>query len=416
VQSRASNNDPPDNPAGQYTTQVSDVERDMNPDAPGVDIHAIVSGNSEFAFELYQEIAEEGKNLVFSPYSISQALAMTYAGARGETERQMADTLHFTLPQDKLHPAFNAIDLKITASGSSGRSDPDSFRLSIANSLWGQKDFTFLPEFLDLLARDYGAGMNLVDFVGDTEGARVTINNWVEEKTEDRIRDLIPPGVLSVITRLVLVNAIYFDAKWLNMFEKESTYDSEFHPLDGTAVDVPMMHQEEYFEYGSGDGYQIISLPYKNRTTAMYVILPDEGNFTRFENTLDLVRLDEILSGMDGHEVSLAMPKFEYSGDFGLKDTLSEMGMPLAFDGVDFAGMTGDDDLFIRDVIHKAFVKVDEEGTEAAAATAVVMDLGMAMPPEDLIEMTIDRPFIYMIMDEETKSILFLGRVMNPAA
>jgi serpin B len=393
----------------------SDKPRETAPDVSTSSLATLVEGNSEFAFNLYQALKEEEGNLFYSPYSISLALAMTYAGARGETEQQMADTLSFSLPQDELHPVFNALALELDSRGEGAQGkDGEGFRLNIINAIWGQRDYTFLDEFLDLLATDYGAGLRVLDFIGAPEESRVIINDWVAEQTEDRIENLIPQGLINTMTRLVLTNAIYFNAAWEYPFEEDYTSDGVFHPLDGSEVTVPMMHQTESFGYTEGDGYQAVELPYDGGELSMVILLPAPGQFETFEEALDFEQANAIINALGRKEVVLTMPKFEFESEFSLGETLAALGMPVAFSGnADFSGMTGTRDLYIADVVHKAFVSVDEAGTEAAAATAVVMEMS-AMP--ETVEVTIDRPFIFLIRDIETGAILVVGRTLNPAA
>ncbi len=400
-------------PSAHAMEAKSDLDREASPQAEISDIEKLVDGNSAFAFDLYQALREESDNIFFSPYSISLALAMTYAGARGETEQQMAETMHFLLSQDRLHPAFNALDLELAKRGEGvSEEEGDAFRLSIANSIWGQQDFEFLAEFLDTLALNYGAGLRLVDFVKATEEARQAINKWVEDQTEDKIKDLIPEGVLNELTRLVLANAIYFNAGWMHPFEETNTQDGSFYLLDGSTVTAQFMSQEEEFLYVEGEGYQVVELPYVGGNTSMVILLPEEGRFDAFEAALDSTRVKDILAALQMKNVRLGMPRFEFESEFGLKEILSGMGMVDAFNQADFSGINGRKDLFISEVLHKAYVSVDEEGTEAAAATAVIISLTAL--PETPVEMTLDRPFIFMIRDKGTNSILFLGRVMNP--
>jgi serpin B len=395
----------------------SDKKRISSPDVPAPDQAELVGGNSAFAFDLYHLLKEEEDegNLFYSPHSISLALAMTYAGARGETEQQIADTLHYTLPQDRLHPAFNWLDLELASRGEGAEGKDDGgFRLNVANSTWGYKDHTFLPEYLDTLALNYGAGMRLVDFVGDPEGARVAINDWVSDETEERIKDIIPPGAIDEMTRLVLANAIYFNAAWAEPFEEGQTQDGPFYLLDGGQVTVPMMHQTASFGYAEGAGYQAVELPYDGRELSMVILLPAAGEFESFENSLDAGRVDAIVNDLTYQEIALTMPKFEIESNFSLVEALAEMGMPLAFSmDADFSGMDGTRELYIGEVLHKAFVSVDEAGTEAAAATAVEMQLKGA--PMDPVTVTANRPFIFFIRDIETGAILFVGRVVNPS-
>jgi len=400
-------------PSAYAEEAKSDLDRVSSPSVGASDLEKLVEGNSAFALDLYQALREQGENIFYSPYSISIALAMTYAGARGETEAQMAETLHFLLSQDRLHPAFNALDLELSKLGENvAEEEGDPFRLNIANSIWGQQDFEFLSEFLDTLALNYGAGLRLVDFIEATEEARQAINQWVEDQTEDKIKDLIPQGVLDSMTRLVLANAIYFNAGWMNPFEEGNTQDSSFYLVDGSQVTVPFMSQEENFRYAEGDGYQAVELPYVGGETSMVIFLPARGELDAFEAGLNNAKVDEILGNLEMQNVRLKMPKFEYESSFGLKETLSAMGMRDAFENADFSGINGKKDLFISEILHKAFVSVDEEGTEAAAATAVIISL-TAMP-EAPVEMTLDHPFIFMIRDNVSGTILFMGRVMNP--
>jgi len=385
----------------------SSLDRETTPAVPPADLSELVAGNSAFAFDLYHALREQPGNLFYSPYSISAALAMTYAGARGETERQMADTLHYTLPQDRLHPAFNALDLALTGA--------DDFTLHIANAIWGQAGHQFLAAFLDTLAQNYGAGLRLLDFVKEPEPSRRVINDWVSEQTEQRIQDLIPGGAITPDTRLVLANAIYFKADWLHTFDPERTHDGPFYTLDGGQVTVPLMALGEpaSLAYAQGPGYQAVELPYTGNKMAMLILLPDAGQFEAFEAALTTQRVAEILDGLERQQVALTMPRFSFESSFGLAQTLAAMGMPAAFSDADFAGMDGGHDLFISDVFHKAFVAVDEAGTEAAAATAVVMKVTAA--PVDNVQLTADRPFLFLIRDTETDAILFVGRVVDPS-
>jgi len=394
----------------------ADAARVTRPDVPAQELAELVRGNNGFAVDLYRALREqESGNFFYSPFSISIALAMTWAGARGETEREMADVLHFTLPQDRLHPAFNALDLELAQRGQGARGkDSKGFRLHIVNALWSQKGYQFLPEFLDTLARNYGAGLRLLDFVSDPEAARGVINDWISDQTEGRIRDLIPAGVVSALTRLVLTNAIYFNAAWAEPFEKNLTADGPFYLPDGRQVMVPLMRQTAYFGYAEGEGFQAVELPYDGEELAMVILLPGEGRFEEFEASLDAARLEEMLGRLRSQHLSLTVPRFGVESSFRLADTLAAMGMPSPFqpNQADLSGMNGTRDLYIQAVLHKAFVSVDESGTEAAAATAVIV--GVTGPPPDL-EVTVNRPFIFLIRDRQTGVILFVGRVVNPA-
>jgi len=395
---------------------ASDLERVSSPEVSDADMDALVEGNTAFALDLYQHLAEaEGdENFFYSPYSISLALAMTYAGARGETEQQMTDALHYTLPQDRLHPVFNGLDQALVSRGEGAEGkDDEGFRLNIANAIWGQEDYTFLEAFLDTLARNYGAGMRVLDFASAAEEARVTINEWVSERTEGRIEELIPRGVIGPATRLVLTNAIYFNAAWAHPFQEGQTSEGVFHLLDGGEVTVPMMQQIASFGYAEGEGYEAVELPYDGNELSMVIMLPEAGGFADFEGALDAERIASVVEGLERREVALTMPRFEFDSGFSLNEALKAMGMEDAFsEAADFSGMTGTRDLFISSVIHKAFVSVDEEGTEAAVATAVVM-AEKAMPVEP-VEFAVDRPFVFLIRDIETGAVLFVGRVVDP--
>jgi len=395
---------------------MSDKPRETAPDVSEADLALLIEGNSAFAFELYQALREEEGNLFYSPHSISVALAMTYAGARNETAQQMADTLQFMLEQDRLHPAFNWLDAELAkrGEGAAGK-DEEGFSLNIVNAIWGQKDYTFLSDFLDVLAENYGAGLRILDFINETEQSRLAINKWVSDQTEGRIEDLIPQGAIDALTRLVLTNAIYFNAAWENPFDEDMTADGPFHLIDGGQISVPMMKQTEAFGYTEGDGYQAVELQYDGNELSMVILLPEADQFQAFEEGLQSQQVCDIMSDLQSTGVTLTMPQFEFDSEFSLKDTLAGMGMPIAFSGAaDFSGMTGTLDLQITEVLHKAFVSVDEAGTEATAATAVIV--GESAMPGQPVEVILDHPFIFLIRDIETGAILFVGRVMNPGA
>jgi serpin B len=403
------------NPDPSTRVAKSDQPRVMSSNVPEADIETLVAGNNSFALDLYQKLRTHEGNLFYSPYSISLALGMTYAGARSETEVQMADVLHFELPQARLHPAFNALEQELAERGETDSEDGQPLQLDIANAAWVQQTYPFQQEFLDLLARNYGAGIRLGDFLTQAESIRQDINTWVSDQTHGKIENLIPQGALDAMTRMVLVNAIYFVADWQEQFDPDSTSDAPFYLLDGSNVKVSMMSADRLnLAYSQGDGYQAIELPYQGGTAAMDILLPDKGEFNAFEASLDNRALDDILGAMSPVSARLRIPKYKFASEFNLSELLSESGMSHAFDAsrADFSGMTGNRDLFISAVFHKAFVAVDEEGTEAAAATAVVMKATSA-PMIDL-ELTIDRPFIFMIRDLSSGQILFVGRMTNP--
>ena len=403
-------------PAASADEVRSDEPRQTPASLPANDLADLVSGNNQFAFDVYRQVRQGTDNLFFSPYSISIALAMTYAGARGETAREMARAMQFYLPADSLHPAFNYLDRQLASRGEGAQGkDGKGFRLNVVNAIWGQKDYAFLSDYLDVLARNYGAGLRVLDFETQPEPSRVTINKWVEEQTESRIKDLIPEGAIDSLTRLVLTNAVYFNAAWESQFKESATAPGAFHLIDGKETTVPMMRQTASFGYGEGAAFTVVELPYDGNELSMVILLPDEGQFEAFENALDNDVLRGVIDNLQRTRLDLTMPKFKMETSFGLNDALADLGMVAAFDpgSADFSGMGGTRDLYITDVVHKAFVEVDEAGTEAAAATAVIV--GTTSMPADPIRVAIDRPFLFLIRDIETGTVLFLGRVMDPA-
>jgi len=390
----------------------SDKSRVTSPQVSADDAAILVEGNSAFAFDLYQQLKEKDGNLFYSPYSISAAMAMAWAGARGETEQQIADTFHFDPPQNRLHAAFNGVMLALASRGQE-TDDPDKmgFILKDINALWGQKNYKFMADFLDVLAENYGAGMWTVDFAKEPEKSRQIINDWVSEQTAEKIEELLPDGSIDPSVFLVLTNAIYFKALWFNKFDKESTKDGSFNLLDGNTVTVPMMHQTRLFAYAEGDGYQAVELPYRNRKLSMVILLPEPGQFGKYEDALQYAQVKQIINDLEDRQVILTMPKFSVDTESNLKQALADMGMPIAFSGgADFSGIA-EGGGFIGGVYHDAFVTVDEEGTEAGAATAVTI---LKAAPGGPVEFTMDRPFIFLIRDIETGTILFIGRVVNP--
>jgi serpin B len=382
------------------------------PTTSAADRGAVVEGNNAFAVALYAQLRSQGGNLFFSPESISTALAMTYAGSRGDTAAEMAKTLHFTLPPDRLHPAMGALlsDLNATHQG---------YQLRVANALWAQQGYTFLDSFLALMKSDYGAGFNQVDFKGASEAARLTINTWVERQTEDKIKNLLGPGALNTKTRLVLTNAIYFKGDWLTQFDKAQTKEEDFHVSASQTVKAPLMHREGGFKYFNGSSFQALEIPYKSGELSMIVLLPNDAvGLPALEQSLTASNTQQWLTQMRPvSKVILTLPRFKLAQQFELNDTLSAMGMPLAFekDGADFSAMIGKRELFISAVIHKAYVDVNEEGTEAAAATAVVVNRAMvAMRPQPPIIFRADHPFVFLLRDNRSGGILFMGRVSDP--
>lgn len=373
------------------------------------DTAAVVAGNTRFAVDLYRRLRTAEGNFFFSPYSISTALAMTYAGAGGTTRQQMGATLHFMPEQQTLHPAFSAIQSQLK-----GKPEKGSIELSIANSLWIEKNFSLLQTFTSLTNRYYEAALKRVDFTHDTEKSRLTINAWVEEKTKNKIQELIMPGVLDSATRLVLTNAIYFKGSWARRFKTDRTGEEPFWTASGTAVMAPMMNGQDEFGYLEDETLQALEMPYAGDHLSMVVLLP--RTIDGLKGLEDMLSAEELTARLDGtgkREVRVCMPKFTMTAQFELAKTLGAMGMPEAFsEAADFSGMTGGRDLFISAVVHKAFVDVNEEGTEAAAATGAAMRLTAAPAPPPLFRA--DHPFIFLIRHNPSGSILFLGRVARP--
>jgi len=419
----------PDADDPRFEFVASDRSRDRSPQCSAEDLSRLTGDNASFAFDLYRELRHEEGNLLYSPHSLSEALAMLYAGSVGQTRQEMKETLHFTLAEDRLHSAFNFLDLELASRGEAMVAEPGGeppVRLIVANSLWSARGSHLLPSFLDTLARNYGAGVRQLDFRGDPDGSRIVINQWIEEKTYGRLRDMVPPGdLISPITVLVLVNAVYFKAKWAQPFDENATTQADFHLLDGTTSSVAMMefNDPEYgFDYAAGDGWQAIDLPYLTmieqistgfwHELSMLVLIPDEGRFAEFDNKLDYASLQSMDRELSYTSVHLFFPRFSFESYFKLKPILSDMGMPSMFlgglDGID----GGAGRLYVRDVLHKAWISVDEKGTEAAAATSIGVESAGAEP----ILLRIDRPFIFLIRDVDTGAILFIGRVLDPSA
>jgi serpin B len=386
------------------TQSAADARPAERPDVAGV-----VRGNNHFAFDLYAKLAAKEGNQFFSPYSISTALAMTYVGARGLTAEEMARVLHFPADRGRTDRAFAAL-LAQTHGGKK-----EGYRLSVANALWGQKNYGFLPAFLNTTQTYYGAGLKEVDFGGATEQARRTINRWVEEKTNDKIKDLIQKGVLDANTRMVLTNAIYIKGSWASKFKKEMTHDEAFHVTAEKNVKVPMMHQTEEFKHADAEGFQALELPYHKGDLSMFIFLPKAvDGLAALEKKLSPAWLDQVRGRMRKQKVIVSLPKFKVTQAYGLKDVLSGMGMPTAFTPgkADFRGIVGSKEkVWISAVVHKAYADVNEEGTEAAAATAVVVK-GRAFHPRPIFRA--DHPFVFLIRDNRSGSILFLGRLANP--
>lgn len=396
----------------------SSLNRESSPNINPEKIRALAQDNTNFALSFYDSIRREDGNIIFSPISLSLALSMALAGAESSTEEAMIEALQFSLPEEEVYPTFNALLLAIEESQKLPieESEGDEFQLNIANSIWGQAGYDFKQEFLDILAKNFGAGMYLVDYIEDPENARQLINNWVEEETQGKIEDLIPQGAIDTLTRLVLANAIYFNASWQHPFDENGTEKATFTSLDGTEIEVDMMRLfGERLSYTQGGNFQAVNLPYLSTDFSMTVIVPDQGSFIDFEDGLSLEEITAIQNNLSPQSVNLQMPKFDYESTINANDQLAALGMSDAFNPelADFSGITEIEKLFISDVLHKATITVDEHGTEAAAATAIIIRTESIEPGEP-VELTIDRPFIYIIRHNPTGSILFMGRVVQP--
>lgn len=374
-------------------------------------IKNIARDNTLFALDLYNQLKMTDGNLFFSPFSIFTALAMTWAGARENTAVQMAETLHFTEKPAQFHRAIGDLISQLNAV----QKETD-VELSIANAIWAQKGYQFLDEFFRIVQQSYQADLKQVDFSSAAESARQAINAWVEQQTNEKIKDLLPPKVLNALTRLVLVNAIYFKGFWDNQFKSRDTREMEFWLLTEVAVKVPMMHQEHQFGYWENDWLQIMEMPYKEESLSLIVLLPKEKTgITDLEQKLNFENMMAWQSRLRKRKVIVFFPKFKIESQFSLAQTLALMGMPDAFDPelADFSAMVGQKELYISAVIHKAFLEVNEEGSEAAAATGVVVGVTSIAPSPPIFKA--DHPFVFFIRDNKSQSILFLGRVLNPS-
>ena len=402
----------PTQPPAEAQDLIGEVAYNLNPQASLDQIQALADAHNAFALDLYKQLAGEGENIFYSPYSIYMALLMTYAGAAGDTASQMESTLHLPYSQEEVHAVMNALNLQLKAN--SIVDDKPAFTLNIVNQLWGQAGYAFLPEFLNTLSQNYNAGLKTVDFAADPEAARELINLWVEAQTNEKIRDLIPEGVLNELTRLVITNAVYFKAAWLSPFDPANTKNGSFTLLDGTQADVPMMHQSSSMRAYVSQDVQAVELPYEGGTYSMVALMPTAGSLDTFEQSLTAESLQGILNQLERASVTLSMPKFKFDAAFALNDALEGMGMTDAFDPMkaNFSGMDGTTSLYISSALHKAFVDVNEEGTEAAAATAVA--IGLTSAPGQSYTIMLDHPFLFLIRDNATGTLLFVGRMADP--
>ncbi len=382
--------------------------------------------NVDFAVTMFQKLIADEENIIFSPFSLYLALNMTLAGAESTTEDAILQALMLKnredviLPEESVHRTMNnhLFQIRDSEDANIGNKKADAFQLNIANSMWCQSDFEFEDEFLDTLALYYDAGVYTVDFKTDPDGSRKAVNDWVEKETEEKIKDILPPNSVDTLTRLILANALYFNGSWDTPFERYNTEKAPFYRLDGSEVSVDMMSiSGESYPYYWNESYQIVTLPYISSDFSMMVIVPDQGTFEEFEENLSGEWLYEMLDEPSYRPVDLSIPKFDFDYQFNATQVLSEMGMAEAFDPMeaDFSGITKEESLVITSVLHKATISVDENGTEAAAATTIMFGLGSAPPdPNEPVQLIIDRPFVFLIQHEPTGTILFMGHVLEP--
>lgn len=395
--------------AGQEDSKADKAEARSIPAEQMEDLQSVVESSNSFALDLYDTVRGQEGNLFLSPFSISTALAMTYAGAAGVTEAEMAEVLHFQLPNERLHPAFGTLVESLDRGSELG-----GYELNVANALWPQTGFQLLESFLSIPKNYYDAMLEELNYARDTEAARLRINAWVEEKTKEKIKDLLQKGDLDKLTALVLTNAIYFNGRWASQFDPKQTEPGPFTLASGDEVEVPMMHQTATFGYARLENLALLQMPYEGGDLSIITLLPDDADgVSDLEDMLTARNLTTWMEKIRDVKVITTIPKFKMTWRFDLASALSGMGMPSAFAGADFSKMTGKTDLVISKVIHQAFVDVHEEGTEAAAATAVVMKkLSTGAPPR----FTADHPFLFLIQDNVTGAILFMGRVLDPTA
>jgi len=390
------------------------------PGSPADGEKSVVDANNQFALDLYKRLAEDpeysGENLFFSPFSISSALAITYEGARGDTATEIREVFYFPTDSPTMREGYSGIIAGINSGDS-------AYSLRTANALWAEQTYPFLPEYITIADRTYHARTTNLDFITRPDESRLTINQWVDEQTEEKIRDLLPSGSINPLTRLVITNAIYFKGTWVKQFDEKKTTVEDFRTGTGMTVQIPMMQRTDRnatYGYTETGNLQVLQMPYESgsgKQLSMLVLLPKDGNLATLEQSLDATTLSELQQNLSMKQVMVYFPKFTMETKYSLPQTLSAMGMPAAFTGsADFSGMDGTRSLYIDDVIHQAFVDVNEEGTEAAAATAVIIMKSSAPVEEPVPLFRADHPFIFIIKDDETGLILFMGRVAHPVS
>ena len=386
-------------------TAPQNTTRPDTPDGAG----NVAAGNNQFAFDLYRHLADDpvyaGENLFFSPYSISSALAITCEGARGTTADEIGAVLHLPANGTLRREGFAAIDAGLNQGSG-------NYTLRTANALWAEKTYAFLPEYIDVAARWYGANVTNLDFIENPGGSREAINRWVEEKTEEKIRDLLPPGSIDSMTRLVITNAIYFKGTWAEQFNPDRTTEEGFRVDSGTTVPVRMMHGDAIYPYTETEALRVLEMPYacgNGTELSMLVLLPKEDDLVAVEENLDAEKVMNLRESLTSQQVEVFFPKFTLETEYSLPRALAAMGMPTAFtDDADLSGMDGTRDLFITGVFHKAFVDVNEEETAAAAATGIAVGGGVTPV------FCADHPFVFLIIEKDSGAILFMGRIVNP--
>jgi serpin B len=389
----------------------SDLQRITAPEVSSEEVSSLAAGNTDFGLSLYRQVARPGENVFFSPWSIRQAFAMVYAGARGDTEAQMQQALRFQLPQERLHAGMNGLDLALQQRGQQAPEGTTPPELRMVNAIWAQEGYAFEPPFLDVLAQQYGAGVRAVDFAREPEPIRGRINQWVAEQTNDRIQDLLPKGSVRSDARLVLSNALYFLGKWEQSFDPQQTQSASFHRGSGGEQTVKMMHRLGATQFMRGEGFVALGLPYSAGAFRMLLVVPESGQFDAIEARLSAGFLDTVRSALKEKDLYLGLPRFRTEMTLDLAESLPALGMVDAFSAqrADLSGIARPAELFIRSAHHKAFLAVDESGTQAAAATGVVI-VERSLPPS----FEVDRPFFFLIEDVETRSVLFVGRILAP--
>ena len=377
-----------------------------------------VAGNNAFSLELYSRLKAKPGNLFVSPYNITATMVMAYAGAGGITKQEMQSVMRYLANTDQLWPVFAVLNKKLSTAWFQG---PNESRLVLANSVWVQRDFKLLPDYTNILNTYFRNSLRLADFIRNSEGARLNINGWVKEKTQGRIAELVAQGEINNTTRLVLVSSIFMKAVWENAFDTSLTAPGSFFLNTAQSISADMMTRSAEFPYFENGSIQVLELPYRSTNKdeprfSMLILLPRNGDLSGAEQLLTPGQFDNLTKALQVKQVIATIPKFTFSSDFNLNETLQAMGIQSAFSNLaDFTSMTATP-VAIGDVLHKAFVSVDEKGTEAVAATAVTINRTSFVPEEQAMIFKADHPFLFVIMDQSTGSILFIGRLMTPLA